>query len=449
MILSSRAEIEAYGTEGIWGTATLDSLFFRRAHKNPKDVILIDYEETSCAGAPLVLRKVTYEQANRFVNNVAWRLLQCGLVSDDVVILQLPNSIESYLSILAVLRIQSVACLVPSLWRERELISALKMVRARAIITKSRFEGHEHADMMRHVAAKTINIRHLFAFGLDVLDGVENLDTAWDNVSSFDLPPHRLDQANHVATLSWDFRQNTGLRPVARSHNQWIAAGMMHLLTSGLSENDIMLSPYQPIGVLALGMVMVPWLLSGCVLALKQAFGKENFLTILRETEASYTLLPPVFLERLAEKGKLIRGATKLQQAACVWSSPVLAEKLGGTSLPSLSIDIIDIVLLGEGGAWAARRELTGISAYLPLGKVRKPENITGAPVLLETRVSEKLSENLLSETWKGGELDLRGPMCPSLLPELKNRMETAKNHDDDSFFRTGIMVEIIEEDRP
>ena len=172
VILSDRAEMDAYQASGIWGAVALDALFFKAVRATPEKVAFLDIcglQESASTPA----RQMTYGEAGRAVEALAQRLLQLGLQPDDVVAVQLPNAAITYLTMLAIWRVQAIACPVSPLWREQEINAALAQVRARIVITAVHIDGHDHADMMRYVAAETFSIRHVLAFGQEVPDGVE------------------------------------------------------------------------------------------------------------------------------------------------------------------------------------------------------------------------------------------------------------------------------------
>ena len=154
---------------------TLDDLFRRAAVRNPDAPALIDpANRTSFTdGEPLVL---TFAQADRIVWAIAARLRALDLQSGDVVAIQLPNTAESVLTLLGILRAGMVAALVPLLWREREIVAALSPAKAKAIITTARIGEADHCGIAMRAAAQLFSIRHVCAFGSGLPDGIAPLD---------------------------------------------------------------------------------------------------------------------------------------------------------------------------------------------------------------------------------------------------------------------------------
>src|ERR1044072_9057133 len=82
---------------------TLDDLFRRAVTLHPGAVALADPPNRECftAGSP---RKLTYAETDRTVSAIASRLRQLGLQHDEVIGVQLPNTVECVITVLGVLR---------------------------------------------------------------------------------------------------------------------------------------------------------------------------------------------------------------------------------------------------------------------------------------------------------------------------------------------------------
>ena len=120
MILGGNHELDnAAGADH----TTLDALFRRAGVRNADAVALADppNRENVCGGAP---RWLTYAQADRAISAMAARLRQLGLPTDAVVAMQLPNTVESVIALLGVLRAGMIAAPLPLLWRKQDIVVA-------------------------------------------------------------------------------------------------------------------------------------------------------------------------------------------------------------------------------------------------------------------------------------------------------------------------------------
>jgi acyl-CoA synthetase (AMP-forming)/AMP-acid ligase II len=91
--------------------ATLDDLFRRAVAERPNALALVDPpDRLSFTDGPV--RRLTYAQADRAISALAARLRGFGLPTDSVVAIQLPNTVESVIALLAVLRAGLIAVAV-------------------------------------------------------------------------------------------------------------------------------------------------------------------------------------------------------------------------------------------------------------------------------------------------------------------------------------------------
>src|SRR5476649_425206 len=187
---------------------TLDDLFRRAGVRHPEMMALADppNRESITDGVP---RRLTYAQTDRAISALAARLRRLGLQTDTLVAIQLPNTVESVIALLGVLRAGMIAVPLPLLWRRQEMAAALKSVGAKAIISCARIRSGAQstslADLATQIAAELFPIRCVCAFGDAVLDGVVPLgDIFVQGHIDFVQPPVRLgNAAAHVAVVTF------------------------------------------------------------------------------------------------------------------------------------------------------------------------------------------------------------------------------------------------------
>src|SRR5215510_11617011 len=133
-------------------TTTLDDLFRRAGIRHPEAPAIVDApnRQSFTDYAP---RTLNYTQADHAISAVAARLRSFGLPTDTVVALQLPNTVDSIVAFLGILRAGMIAAPLPLLWRRRDMVDALGRVGAKAIVTCARAGGVPHADIAMHTAA--------------------------------------------------------------------------------------------------------------------------------------------------------------------------------------------------------------------------------------------------------------------------------------------------------
>src|SRR5258708_11900197 len=125
---------------------TLDALFQRIMARNRDSIALIDpSNKPRITGQPQM--RLTYEQADRAISALASHFIEAGLPTHSVIAVQLPNTVEFMLTVLAAHRAGLVVALFPLLWRQAELVAALNRPSPRALATPTQLDRLIYADL--------------------------------------------------------------------------------------------------------------------------------------------------------------------------------------------------------------------------------------------------------------------------------------------------------------
>ena len=332
---------------------TLDDLFRRAGVRHPHAIALTDPpdRERIDRRAPSTL---TFTQADRAISAFAARLRGLGLQADAVVGLQLPNTVESVIALLGVLRAGMIAAPLPLLWRKRDLVDALQCAGATAIVTSGRIGDASHAEIATEVAAELFPIRFVCAFGAAGADGVISFDDIFDDATSgLSPPPHREQLGAHVAVVTFETRAD-GLRMIARSHVQLIAAARCIAAECGLANDAKLLSAIPPSSFAGLSTALLPWLIGGGTLHLHHGFAPEIFAAQCESLDSGAVVVPGPALPALSP---LLNSAGAV---IALWRSP---DRM--MSAPPQGNGIVDVACFGEMGLIATQRDSDG--AMLPL----------------------------------------------------------------------------------
>jgi hypothetical protein len=374
---------------------TLDDLFRRAGVRHPDAIALIDPPNRNnfTDAAP---RRLTYAQADRAIAAFAGRLRKLGLQSDAVVAMQLPNTVESVIALLGVLRAGMIAAPLPVLWRKREMVAALRSVGAKAVVTAGRIGSTSHAELAAQVAAELFSIRTVCAFGEVLPDGVVPLDGVFNQgTADFGQPlPRSGNAAAHIAVVTFDVASD-GQRPMARNHLELIAGGLGPYLESGAALDGKTLSAI-PLGSFA-GVVLtvVTWLLGGGTLQMHHAFDAETFTAQCRQQDAGTLILPGPALALLAQANRV----GEPESIIALWRSP---ERMAKHEPWRGAARMVDAASFGEIGLLSALRGADGLLVPVPYGSIGAPRGGSGAITVIEALRTA------------AGTLALRGPMVPA-----------------------------------
>ena len=371
---------------------TLDGLFGRILARKPDALALLDpLNKQRVTGQPP--KRLTYAEADRAISALAAHFIEAGLPAHSVIAVQLPNTVEFALTVLAAHRAGLVVALLPLLWRQAELTMALNRIGARAIVTTARIDGVVHADLAMNAAAEAFSIRHVCGFGHDLPEGMASLDLAMSNPSTTSRAV--IQDGRKAAMISFDVTAE-GFRPVPRTHLNLIAGGLALSLESGVPQGSNVMSAFAPASFAGVTSSLVIWLLTGGTLALHHPFDADVLEQQVNE-DGSDTLIAPAQLAlRLGEIDMASRLPT-LRHVIGLWRAP--EQVASSPQWASERAVLTDVYLFGEAGLFGARRTADGAPAAIKPGPHGAPREIPGSSIAGEILLTPK------------GTLALRGPM--------------------------------------
>jgi hypothetical protein len=373
---------------------TLDGLFRRLLTRQPDALALADPpDKLRVTGQPS--RRLTFAQADRAIAALAAHFVEAGLPANSVIAVQLPNTIEFVLTVLAAHRAGLVVALLPQLWRQAELTVALNRTGARAVVTTSRIDGVGHADLAMNAAVEAFSIRHVCGFGNDLPEGMASLDEVMAHGSAAATPATQ--DGRRAAIISFDITAD-GFRAVPRTHLNLIAGGLAIFLESGVPQGATILSAFAPSSFAGLTSSLVIWLLSGGALILHHPFDADVLEQQIGEQACDVVVAPALLVLRLAEAGMLSRTPV-LRQVIGLWRAP---EQVASSPVwPSEQAALTDVYLFGEAGLFGARRADDGAPVPISPGPHTAPRDADEASITGDILLTPK------------GTLALRGPMIP------------------------------------
>ena len=382
---------------------TLDRLFGYVAAQRGDDIALIDpaNRDAFTTGAP---RTLTYREADRAVTAIAARLRGLGLKTDQIVGLQLPNTVEGVLAMLGVLRAGLVVSPLPLLWRRGDCAAAMTAVAARALISTARIGAADHRELAMYTASDAFTIGHVCLFGGGD-DGIIALDDTLAGAPAELAPLDRgKDAAHHLAAVTWDV-DAAGLLAVARSHAELMMAGFEIMLAGRLAAKTTILASLCLGSFAGIATTLATWLLTRGTLVLHHPFDPAVMRHQILDHQCGIVIVPGSLAVRCAEAGMFRDSAVR--KVLAVWRAPERLATcpnwpaLGSTPGAPPSPALIDVTVFGETGLFAAMRGPDGRHMGIKPGTPQRAPDKPEAPVLIEAART------------LAGTLALRGPMVP------------------------------------
>jgi AMP-binding enzyme len=406
------------------GRSTLDDVFRRVLTRRPDALALVD-PPNAVAVTGAAPRRLTYVQADRMIDAIAARLRQLGLQTDQIVGLQMANTVDAVVTLLGVLRAGLIAMPMPLLWRQADCVATLGRVGASALIVSGRIGAVDHCERAMHVAAEVFQIRQVGGFGPNLADGVVGFDDLYDEAAPA-APPEiarPINPAAHVAMITWDAGAG-GPVPVARSHFELLAAGAAVALEARLERDAVVLSSLALPSLAGVAIGLIPWLLVGGTLALHHPFDDDVFLAQCRDEAPAIVIVPAALAVRLGKTGALSRR-DRLKTLISAWRAP--GDMASSPAWRDPAIGLVDVPVFGESALFAARRGEAGEPASLALGSVTMPHGAPDALQVVELACTP------------AGRIAVRGTQVPRFpLPPEIDLAKSAFPVDDNGFADTG-----------
>ncbi|NLH80438.1 MAG: acyl--CoA ligase [Phyllobacteriaceae bacterium] len=448
MIVAREEESRAHAATGAWGRVTLDQIVARNADAHPDRLALADFaDRAEWTGGPA--ESLTWRRLDTRVEALAAFFSALGLLTDQVIVMQMPPTVDAVVALLAASRAGLIVAPLALSAREAEATDLCRRLSARAVVTVAHTEDETHGVRLRDVAADVFQIRFVFGAGGDLPDGLVDLAAVFDEAAALGRAPEiprRGNAADHALTVEiaplpldadTDESADADRRlPLPRSHNHWIATGLMSLLEAGIGAESVVISPFALSGTIGLGAVLVPWLIGGATLVLGLPRATDVLAEEAARHGATHVVVPARIAARLADRLSLHRVAATI--LAVAEDDPLDAPMPAG--------DVVDVTPLGAYGLVARRRPEPSGPRALPVGPCAAPADTANAPVLLELRLKAipQLAGHMTSGRPLGGEVQVRGAMVPHFNWPASGQDRGQRPRNAEGWIATGLGARIV-----
>ena len=428
MILADDNTIKNYVSKGLWGIESEDyslaGLLAKCASKHPDQLAVCD-DLRSEKWSQHKPRKLTWGALNQEVEKLAFFFRGLGLADDAVIATYGANTVDFYVTILAIHRAGFIAAPLPLYWREYELSAYCHETEISVLIAADRVEDDEPALRIRNLSQDLLDVKYIFGFGRNLPDGVLNVGEILKSIeeiveASYPLP---LPDPNAVVSIHpADFDWNKTETVLPRSSNQWLALEQA-CFDKQETKPITTLNPYALSGLTGFLISIIQGLKSGNKTQLHHYYSEHGLKQALNQSDATRIVLPGAMTDAL-----VTLGSTAEKQVCLVWKNHEAVTKQA-SSLPDCH-SILDLTVLNNVGAMAQTRNADSLSA---------------APLPLDTDndavcLGIKDSIGKVQEVKTGGELIMTGAAIPTDLYPTNNEhraLRRLRNKNKDNFTST------------
>lgn len=451
MILVPEDKIADYVRKGWWGERTIAGIFIDTALRQPGALAVTDPPNLAsiCGVRP---RRWTWSDLLREVGRVTAFLHAQGLRKDDVLVVQLPNTVELHAVYLACAASGILVSPVPVQYRGHELGHVLSATGAALAITATRVGGHNLSQGWAELAPRFADtLKQVWALGEAPAPGVQALTPALDAIepwSAQQLGEHMAAigvTAHDVLTVCWTSGTEARPKGVPRNHNEWLIVGQSVIDAGQLQPGAQMVIPFPFVNMAGISTSLAAWLLVGGTLHHHHPFDLDVFIAQLRDEPTDYTVAAPAVLSMLLKDPSKLEGVNlgRLKRVGsgggpvAAWLFEQFAQKFG--------VEIVNYFGSNEGAALSsAPQDIPDQherSQYFPRLGVDGFEWSLSNSKKIRTRLVDLDTGEDIEEAGRVGELRFQGATIFSgyyKTPEL-----TARAFDEQGYYRTGDLFEI------
>ena len=445
MIPVSREKIKEFTDRGYWGQKTLLDILYKTASDHPEREALVDpYNRPALTGNDP--KRLSYKELVQAIDRIAVAFLDAGIQKDDIILVQLPNIVETALTYFAAARIGAISSPLAIMARSHELTSAMETTGAKAIVTLPDFHGFDHGRMAREFKEKYESLEHIFWIGPDRQeDGIHMEDVLAKDVDNKVLEG-RQSGPNDVFTICWTSGTESAPKGVPHTHNEWVSIGNVVVEGCRMTPGYNIHGSFPLINMSAFGGLLTPWVLTGGKFVLHHPFDQDVFFAQLAKEELDYTLMPPALLDTLAKSPKAdAMGKLKVKKIGSgsvplsPWMVRFYAEKYG--------IGIVNFFASNEGVALFSAPRLFPVAedraTYFPRFGIKEvhwdvPEHVVGG---IRSRLVKPGTTQEITKNGEVGELCFAGV---TVFSGYWNRPDlTEKAFDSDGYYHSGDLFSI------
>lgn len=160
LTMYSREMAELFVSQGYWRTETTAELWDRNAREHPDRLVLVDSRSS-----------LTWAEVKLFSDRFALGLLELGVKRNEIVVMQIPNCVESFIVRLGCEK-AGVLCATPLMTlRHREMEHTLQHLDAVSVIIPWQFRNFDFFNMIEELKPELPSLKHILVIGDEVPPG--------------------------------------------------------------------------------------------------------------------------------------------------------------------------------------------------------------------------------------------------------------------------------------
>ncbi len=319
--------VDEFLNEGYWTQELFYDFWERNAREHGDREALVDSKY-----------RVTWAEAKRLVDGIAYTWIQMGIPQYSRIIIQSPNSVYGFLARIASERAGLISLTVYPYLRQRELEYMLERTEATAVVIPHEYRKFDYLEMYKDLQQRFPHLKNIFLFDDVVPDSAPAntysltqlaREAAEKPVDENTLKERRLDPVWNIALLTTT-SGTTGLPKLV----EWPSAPRVctskgRVSIWGLNNNDITMAIAPHAGGAAGTLTYFAAPLAGAKTVMLEEFVPEDALALIEKEKATAIGVVPTHLVRMLEcdTSKYDLSSLRFIRSAGGYLSPQIAEE--------------------------------------------------------------------------------------------------------------------------
>lgn len=292
-ILYTPKLIEEYSGKGYWTEATLSECWDARAKQYPDREAILDSTT-----------RLTWSQAKQRIDRYALGFADLGIKRDEVIVIQLPPSVELFLLRVACEKAGILGVVATRTLRHREMEYIINKARPVALVIPFEFAGFNYFQMLEEIRSNIPPPRHCIISGERQVKGTVSLVEMAEHPFEAKYPPDHLKARTFSSTETSLIVHTTGTTGMpklvehAACSRLWQGRDWMTRLK--LTEADtlgmFLPAPAGPNTPVYYGSPQV-----GARVAILEKFAPEDALRLIEKARITFAVFVPTMLQMMTE----------------------------------------------------------------------------------------------------------------------------------------------------
>ncbi len=383
-------------------------------------------------------RSLTWGEVDDEVRRVSAALFAAGIRRGSVVGIQLPNTVDLPIALVAVARLGAVVCPFPVQYRRHELQQMCSLAGVQVFFTAE-------LAVKRTLAADAAELIDMVPSLTSVLTAQDLAAVTDEQRAASDDYAEGLDLTSaDPVTIVWTSGTEGFPKGVPRSYGEWEVLGTACSQSPRVGSEDVLLNPFPMVNGGGLAGMFLPWLLHGCALVQHHPFDIEIFCKQIEQHRVTYTCAPPPVLNAVVSGDAPDADLSSLR-AVSSGSAPLAGWMIDQWER-GRGVEVLNLFGSNEGGMLFAEPETVPDphqrGRLFPRYGVADLPYRTDVARAMEARLIDLGTGEEVTSTGQPGELRLKGP---AIFSGYLGRGR--EGFDDDGWFCTGDVFEISPDD--